>query len=43
VYNQKAEIVGVFSGYDRIQKLAMISSGMRAQKLLEDYATSPKP
>jgi hypothetical protein len=43
VYNQKAEIVGVFSGYDRIQKLAMISSGMRAQKLLEDYATGPKP
>ena len=27
VYNQKAEIVGVFSGYDRAQKLAMISPG----------------
>ena len=38
VYNQKAEIVGVFSGYDRMQKLAVISPGMRAQKLLEDYA-----
>ncbi|MEK6283883.1 MAG: serine protease [Acidobacteriota bacterium] len=42
VYNQKAEIVGVFSGYDRLQKLAMISPGMRAQKLLEDYAADAK-
>lgn len=43
VYNQKAEIVGVFSGYDRGQKLAMISPGIRAQKLLEDYVAGPKP
>ena len=43
VYNQKAEIVGVFSGYDRTQKLAMISPGIRAQKLLEDYVAEPKP
>lgn len=43
VYNQNAEIVGVFSGYDRGQKLAMISPGRSAQKLLEDYAASPKP
>jgi len=43
VYNQKAEIVGVFSGYDRSQKLAMISPGGRAQKLLEDYEAIPKP
>ena len=43
VYNQKAEIVGVFSGYDRGQKLATISPGIRAQKLLEDYMTAPKP
>ena len=42
VYNQKAEIVGVFSGYDRGQKLAMISPGMRAQKLLDDYAAASK-
>ena len=42
VYNQKAEIVGVFSGYDRMQKLAVISPGMRAQKLLEDYAADAK-
>jgi hypothetical protein len=43
VYNQKAEIIGVFSGYDRGQKLAMISPGISAQKLLEDYVASPKP
>lgn len=43
VYNQKAEIIGVFSGYDRAQKLAMISPGIRAQKLLEDYVAGPKP
>jgi hypothetical protein len=43
VYNQKAEIVGVFSGYDGGQKLAMISPGIRAQKLLEDYIAEPKP
>ncbi|HYJ88140.1 MAG TPA: serine protease [Pyrinomonadaceae bacterium] len=42
VYNDKAEIVGVFSGYDRMQKLAVISPGMRAQKLLEDYAADGK-
>jgi S1-C subfamily serine protease len=43
VYNQKAEIVGVFSGYDRSQKLAMISPGIKAQKLLEEYVATPKP
>ncbi|HEY8186588.1 MAG TPA: serine protease [Pyrinomonadaceae bacterium] len=43
VYNQKAEIVGVFSGYDRSQRLAMISPGVRAQKLLEDYVGASKP
>jgi hypothetical protein len=43
VYNQNAEIVGVFSGYDRAQKLATISPGVRAQKLLEDYVAEPKP
>jgi len=42
VYNQKAEIVGVFSGYDRMQKLAVISPGMRAQKLLEEHNAEPK-
>lgn len=43
VYNQKAEVVGVFSGYDRIQDLAVISPGIRAQKLLEDYVSNPRP
>lgn len=40
VYNGRAEIVGVFSGYDWGQKLAVISPGVRAQKLLEDYNSS---
>lgn len=43
VYNQREEIVGVFSGYDPRQKLAVISPGLRAQKLLDDYIASPKP
>ena len=43
VYNQRAEIVGVFSGYDRGQRLATISPGLKAQKLLEDYVAGPKP
>jgi len=43
VYNQKAEIVGVFSGYDGGHKLAVISPGTRAQKLLADYLATPKP
>jgi S1-C subfamily serine protease len=37
VYNQKAEVIGVFSGYDWNQKLAVISPAIRAEKLLEDY------
>lgn len=43
VYNQNAEVVGVFAGYDWPKKLALISPGIRAQKLLEDYVSSPKP
>src|SRR5947209_1724366 len=43
VYNDNAEIVGVFSGYDWAQKLAVISPGDRAQKLLADYQASAKP
>ena len=43
VYNQNAEIVGVFSGYDWTQKLAVISPGTNAQKLLEDYIAAQKP
>jgi hypothetical protein len=43
VYNQKAEVVGVFSGYDWAQKLALISPSIKAQKLLDDYNSNPKP
>jgi S1-C subfamily serine protease len=43
VYNNKAELVGVFSGYDWSKKLAVISPGARAQKLLEEYVQSTKP
>ena len=43
VYNSKAEVVGVFSGYDWSQKLALISPSIRAQKLLEEYNLTAKP
>ena len=43
VYNTNAEVVGVFSGYDWSQKLALISPSIRAQKLLEDYNATAKP
>jgi hypothetical protein len=43
VYNQKAEVVGIFSGYDWSQKVAVISPGARAQKLLVDYIADPRP
>jgi S1-C subfamily serine protease len=42
VYNDRAEVIGVFSGYDWSKKLALISPGVRAQKLLEDYASGAK-
>ncbi|PYS51547.1 MAG: hypothetical protein DMF68_04020 [Acidobacteria bacterium] len=41
VYNDKAEVVGVFSGYDWLKKVALISPGARAQKLLDDYNSAP--
>jgi len=43
VYNSEAEVVGVFSGYDWSQKLALISPSTRAQKLLDDYKADTKP
>ncbi|MEP6635520.1 MAG: serine protease [Acidobacteriota bacterium] len=43
VYNQNAEVVGIFSGYDWSQKVALLSPGTRAQKLLADYIANPKP
>ncbi|HKC62574.1 MAG TPA: serine protease [Pyrinomonadaceae bacterium] len=43
VYDDKAEVVGVFSGYDWSKKVALISPGARAQKLLDDYNSEPQP
>lgn len=43
VYNEKGEIVGVFSGYDWTQKLAVVSPGARAQKLIEEYTANSHP
>lgn len=43
VYNSDAEVVGIFSGYDWSQKLALISPSIRAQKLLEDFNSNAKP
>lgn len=43
VYNSNAEVVGIFSGYDWSQKLALISPSIRAQKLLEEYNASKEP
>ncbi|MDT7809444.1 MAG: Trypsin-like peptidase domain [Acidobacteriota bacterium] len=43
VYNDRAQIIGVFSGYDWERKLGVISPGARAQKLLEDYTSANKP
>ncbi len=42
VYNQKAEVVGVFSGYDWSKKVALITPGERAEKLLAEYIAEPK-
>lgn len=42
VFNDKAEVVGVFSGYDWANKLAVISPGGSAQKLLEEYNSAPQ-
>ena len=42
VYNEKGELVGVFSGYDYARKVALISPGARAQKLIQDYAAHLK-
>jgi S1-C subfamily serine protease len=43
VYNEQGEVVGVFSAYDWSQKVAVVSPGIRAQKLIEEYAPSTKP
>jgi S1-C subfamily serine protease len=43
VYNEHGELVGVFSGYDWAKKLAVVSPGVRAQKLIEEASSSVKP
>lgn len=43
VYNHKAEIVGIFTGYDWVHDVALISPAIKAQRLLEDLNSSPKP
>jgi S1-C subfamily serine protease len=43
VYNGRGEIVGVFTGYDSTQKVALISPGASVQKLLAEYSSDPKP
>lgn len=43
VYNNKAEVIGVLTGYDWVQGVALISPAIKAQKLLEDYSSSSKP
>jgi len=42
VYNHKAEIVGVFTGYDWVNDLALISPAVNAQKLLAELNSSQK-
>jgi S1-C subfamily serine protease len=43
VYNDKGEVVGVFSGYDWSRKLALISPAPRAEKLLAAYFQNSQP
>jgi len=43
LYNEHGELVGVFSGYDWSQKLAVISPAARAQKLIADFSPGSKP
>jgi S1-C subfamily serine protease len=42
VYNERGQLVGVFSGYDYALKVALISPGAHAQKLIQDYAAHLK-
>jgi len=43
VYNERGELIGVFSGYDWAQRLAVISPGDRAQRLVQEFASTVKP
>jgi hypothetical protein len=43
VYNYKAEVVGVFTGYDWVKDVALISPAIKAQKLLAELNSNNKP
>lgn len=43
VFNERGELVGVFSGYDWSKNLAVISPSARAKELLESYRADPGP
>jgi S1-C subfamily serine protease len=43
VFNERAELVGVFSGYDWSKNLAVISPGVKAKEMLESYLANPEP
>jgi len=42
VYNSRGEIIGIFSGYDWAQQVAVVSPGERAKKLLETATARSK-
>jgi S1-C subfamily serine protease len=43
VFNERAELIGVFSGYDWSKNLAVISPAAEAKKMLESYHANPAP
>ena len=43
VFNERAELVGVFSGYDWSKNLAVISPAAEAKEMLEGYLAAPEP
>ena len=44
VYNDKGQVVGIFSGYDWKQEIAFISPGVKAERFLADYdPNAPAP
>jgi S1-C subfamily serine protease len=43
VYNNQGEVVGIFSGYDWRQEIAILCPGIKAQQFLADYDASIQP